>query len=59
MAPETIDSLDAESLKPLVLQLLARIDRMLAQIAARDNRIDELLPWRVEGLLPRVLSQAA
>jgi hypothetical protein len=23
------------------------------------NRIDELLPWRVEGLLPRVLSQAA
>jgi hypothetical protein len=23
------------------------------------NRIDELLPWRVEGLLPRVLCQAA
>ncbi len=23
------------------------------------NRIDELLPWRVEGLLPSVLSQAA
>ena len=23
------------------------------------NRIDELLPWRVEGLLPSVLFQAA
>src|SRR4026209_119692 len=53
MAPETIDPREAESLKPLVLQLLARIDRMLAQIAARDNRIDELLA-QVKALTARI-----
>jgi transposase len=31
MAPETLDSVDADSLKPVVLQLLARIDDLLAQ----------------------------
>jgi transposase len=42
MAPETIDSLDADSLKPLVLQLLARIDDLLAQNKALLARIAEL-----------------
>jgi len=31
MAPETLDSLDKDSLKLLVLQLLARIDALLEQ----------------------------
>jgi transposase len=42
MAPETIDSLDSDSLKPLVLQLLARIDDLLAQNKALLARIAEL-----------------
>ena len=42
MAPETLDSLDADSLKPLVLQLLTRIDELLAQNKALLARIAEL-----------------
>src|SRR5262245_53696796 len=49
MAPETLDSLDAENLKPLVLQvvaqnasLLGRIDELLAQNASLLARIAEL-----------------
>jgi transposase len=42
MAPETLDSLDAENLKPLVLQLLARIDELLAQNKVLLARIAEL-----------------
>ena len=49
MAPETLDSLDAENLKPLMLQvvaqnasLLGRIDELLAQIASLLARIAEL-----------------
>jgi transposase len=42
MAPETLDSLEAESLKPLLLQLLARIDDLLAQnrtLLAQNERL--------------------
>jgi transposase len=49
MAPETLDSLDAENLKPLVLQvvaqnasLLGRIDELLAQNASLLARVAEL-----------------
>jgi transposase len=42
MAPKTLDSLDAENLKPLVLQLLARIDDLLAQNKTLLSRIAEL-----------------
>ena len=49
MPPETIDSLDKDSLKPLVLklmgqngQLLERIDELLAEIKALHSRIAEL-----------------
>ena len=42
MAPETVDSLDAENLKPLVLQLLVRIDDLLAQNKTLLSRIAEL-----------------
>jgi hypothetical protein len=36
MAPEKVDSLDADRLKPLVRQLLTRIDELLAQIKAQN-----------------------
>jgi len=39
---EKVDSLDADSLKPLVQQLLTRIDELLAQIKAQNARIAEL-----------------
>jgi transposase len=42
MAPETLDSLDAENLKPLVLQLLTRIGELLAQNKLLLARIAEL-----------------
>src|SRR5262245_42834559 len=42
MAPETLDSLDAESLKPLLHQLLARIDDLLAQNENLLARVAEL-----------------
>jgi transposase len=42
MAPETLDSLDAESLRPLLLQLLARIDDLLAQNKGLLARVAEL-----------------
>ena len=42
MPPETIDSLDAGSLKPLVLSLLARIEELLAQNKTLLARIAEL-----------------
>jgi transposase len=42
MAPGKLDSLDADSLKPLVQQLLRRIDELLAQIKAQNARIAEL-----------------
>jgi len=42
MAPEKLDSLDADNLKPLVQQLLTRIDELLAQIKAQNARIAEL-----------------
>jgi transposase len=43
MPPEGIDSLDANSLKGLVLSLLARIDELAGQNSALLARIDELL----------------
>jgi transposase len=42
MAPETLDSLDAESLKPLLHQLLARIDDLLAENKNLLARVAEL-----------------
>src|ERR1700751_919130 len=45
MPQREIDSLSSDGAQ-LVASLLARIDRLMAQIAARDDRIDELL---VEG----------
>ena len=42
MAPEKLDSLDADSLKPLVQQLLMRIDELLAQNKALLARVAEL-----------------
>jgi len=42
MAPGKLDSLDADSLKPLVQQLLMRIDDLLAQNKALLARIAEL-----------------
>jgi transposase len=42
MAPEKADSPDADSLKPVVQQLLTRIDELLAQIKAQNARIAEL-----------------
>jgi len=42
MPPETLDSLDENSLKPLVVQLLARIDTLLAQNTTLLARIAEL-----------------
>mgnify|MGYP001597044978 FL=1 len=42
MPPETLDSLDKDSLKPLVLQLLARIDALLEQNKTLLARIAEL-----------------
>jgi transposase len=41
MAPETLDSLDPDSLKPLVLQLLTRIDELLAQNKTLLARVAE------------------
>jgi transposase len=43
MSPGRIDSLDAESLKGLVLSLLTRIDELAGQNTALLARIDELL----------------
>jgi transposase len=42
MAPEKLDSLDAESLKPLLHQLLARIDDLLSENRKLIARIAEL-----------------
>jgi transposase len=42
MPPETLDSLDKNSLKPLVLQLLKQNDELLAQIKTLLARIAEL-----------------
>jgi transposase len=42
MPPERIDSLDANSLKGLVLSLVARIDELVEQNKALLGRIDEL-----------------
>jgi len=42
MAAETLDSLDKDALRPLVLQLLARIDALLEQNRALLARIAEL-----------------
>jgi hypothetical protein len=43
MPPDEIDSLNAESLKGLVLSLLAKIDDLHEQGKAQQARIDELL----------------
>ena len=42
MPPETVDSLDKDSLKPLVLQLLAQNNELLQQIETLLGRIAEL-----------------
>lgn len=43
MPPETLDSLDKDSLKPLVLQLLARIDALIERNGALGDEIKTLL----------------
>ena len=42
MAPEALDSLDKDSLKPLVLELLAQIKALIEQNRALLARIAEL-----------------
>lgn len=42
MAPETFDLLDQDSLRPLVLQLLAQNNKLLQQIKTLLARIAEL-----------------
>jgi hypothetical protein len=41
MSPETCDSLDKDSLKQLVVQLLARIDALLARIAELEAKLGQ------------------
>jgi transposase len=52
MAQARIDS-GREDVEPLVRALLARIDALMAQIAAKDGRIDELLA-QVKALTARI-----
>ena len=52
MPQREIDSLSSNGAQ-LVASLLARIDRLMAQIAARDDRIDELLV-QVKALNARI-----
>src|SRR5512145_2761653 len=52
MAQGKIDSPNANDAR-LVASMLARIDQLLAQIAARDDRIDELLA-QVKALTARI-----
>src|SRR4029077_8301170 len=52
MPQREIDSLSSDGAQ-LVASLLARIDRLIAQIAARDERIDELLA-QVKALNARI-----
>ena len=52
MAPGKLDSLDADSLKPLVQQLLVRIDDLLAQIAASQAEAGQIYEaLHVAGLI--------
>lgn len=53
MPPERIDSLDADSLKGLVLSLMARIDELAGQNNSLQSRIDELLK-QISMLLARI-----
>src|SRR5574342_1166274 len=52
MPQRKIDSASSDGAH-LVASMLARIDRLLAQIAARDDRIDELLA-QVKALNARI-----
>ena len=53
MRPEGIDSLNADSLKGLVLSLLARIDALSDKNDSLQARIDELLK-QISALLARI-----
>jgi len=53
MPPEGIDSLNAKTLKGLVLSLLARIDELAGQNNSLQVRIDQLLE-QINGLLARI-----
>ena len=53
MPPDEIDSLNAESLKGLVLSLLGKIDDLHEQGKAQQARIDQLLA-RIDELLARI-----
>jgi len=57
MPQREIDSLSSNGAQ-LVASLLARIDRLMAQIAARDDRIDELLV-QVKALSARIVELEA
>jgi transposase len=59
MAPETLDSLDADSLKPLVLQLLARIDALLARIAELEAKLGQPPKTPTNSSLPPSRGQKA
>jgi transposase len=53
MPPEGIDSLNADSLKSLVLSLLARIDELAGQNNSLQTRIDQLIE-QINMLLARI-----
>jgi transposase len=53
MPPEEIDSLNAASLRTLVLSLVARIDELAGQNSSLQARIDELLK-HISALLTRI-----
>jgi Family of unknown function (DUF6444) len=53
MPPEAIDSLNAHSLKSLVLSLVARIDELSGQNNSLQARIDDLLK-QISALLARI-----
>jgi hypothetical protein len=55
MPQRKIDSLSSDGAQ-LVASLLARIDGLMVQIAARDNRIDELLAQVMTWPEPPVMS---